>query len=552
MNCRLRLSLLIIAAVLGACATTPRDSRDNSSIAAIQDELESLNKASTTAAAPPAQIDDALLPPLLTEGPSGAEERFDVAVNGIAATDFFMGLVKGTDYNMVVHPKVSGDISLELNDVSIEEVMQVVREVYGYPWKRRDNLFQVMPGGIRSEVFQLDYLSLKRHGISEIQVVSGEVRSAGESSTGNNSNDGNNNSSNSNSSSNGGTIGAQIRTETESDFWTELQDTLKVLIGNGDGRSVVVTPQAGIVVARAMPEEIEIVREYLRRAELIMRRQVVLEAKILEVQLSEGYQAGVDWTAFTTPRGNTLNFGVSGSPTTSPNGIGGAFGAVFESGDFSGAIELLETQGSVQVLSSPRISTVNNQKAVIKVGQDEFFVTEVSNTTTTSSGGTTNSPEVQLTPFFSGIALDVTPQISEDDEIILHIHPSISEVEDQSKPIAVGDQLFQLPLALSTIRETDSVVYAHSGQVVVLGGLMQNKSVDSNSGAPGLARTPILGHLFSQQRNQTVKSELVILLRPIIMGPDGLRDGNARSRKRFDQFRRELDSSYRNQMTGGQ
>ena len=297
MNCRFWLSLLILTAILGACATTPRESRDNSSIAAIQEELENLSKTPAVAAPPPAQIDEALLPPLVTEDPSGSEERFDVAVNGISATDFFMGLVKGTEYNMVVHPEVTGDISLELNDVSIEEVMQIVREVYGYPWKRRANLFQVMPGGIRSEVFQLDYLSLKRHGISEIQVVSGEVRSAGESSTGNNSNDGNNNSSNSNSSSsNGGTIGAQIRTETESDFWTELQETLKVLIGNGDGRSVVVTPQAGIVVARAMPEEIEIVREYLRRAELIMRRQVVLEAKILEVQLSDGYQAGVDWT----------------------------------------------------------------------------------------------------------------------------------------------------------------------------------------------------------------------------------------------------------------
>ena len=198
----------------------------------------------------------------------------------------------------------------------------------------------------------------------------------------------------------------------------------------------------------------------------------------------------------------------------------------------------------MQVLSSPRISTVNNQKAVIKVGQDEFFVTEISNTTTTSTGTTTNNPEVELTPFFSGIALDVTPQISESDEIILHIHPSISEVEDQTKTITLGDQRVDLPLALSTIRETDSIVYARSGQVVVLGGLMQNKSVDVNAGTPLLGNLPGVGHLFSQQRNKMVKNELVILLRPIIMGPDGLPEALDGSGERFDQFRRVLDNTY--------
>jgi MSHA biogenesis protein MshL len=216
---------------------------------------------------------------------------------------------------------------------------------------------------------------------------------------------------------------------------------------------------------------------------------------------------------------------------------------VYSSDDFVGVIEMLETQGSVQVLSSPRISTMNNQKAVIKVGQDEFFVTEISNTITTGTGSTTNTPEVTLTPFFSGIALDVTPQISENNEIILHVHPSISKVEDQVKIIQLGDQNIQLPLALSTIRETDSVVYARSGQVVALGGLMQTKSQDINSGMPMLGNMPLVGHLFSQQRNSTIKTELVILLKPSIMGPDGL--PSEQSAKRFKQFRQVLDSSYR-------
>ena len=550
-------AILVAACCLVSCAWTPRDTRDNSALQSIQDELAALKKKESAAVLPPEQLNSALMPPLLA-GPAKAgqtQELFDISVDEVNARDFFMGLVKGTRYNMVVHPDVDGTISLELQNVSVDEVMEVVNAVYGYPYKKRGNLYKILPGGLRSEVFHIDYLSLTRRGISETQVTNGQVTNAGSSSTGGNSSNSNNsNNSNNNRNNNGnnnrGSIGAQIRTETDADFWSELQQTLTVLIGTDDGRRVIVTPQAGIVVVRAMPDEIDTVRRFLRRAELIMRRQVVLEAKILEVQLNDGYQTGIDWTAMGDVDNNPFSIGVTGSPTVSPNAVGGAFTAAYTSGDFFGVIDLLETQGSVQVLSSPRISTVNNQKAVIKVGQDEFFVTEISNTTTTSTGSTTNNPEVELTPFFSGIALDVTPQISENDEIILHIHPSISEVEDQTKAITLGEQTIELPLALSTIRETDSVVYARSGQVVVLGGLMQNKSIDDNSGTPVLGDMPLIGHLFSQQRNATAKHELVILLKPIIMGPDGLPDGTNRSQQRFNEFRRVLDSSYNTEGAG--
>lgn len=533
--------------LMSSCALTPRETRDNSGIDSIQDELSELDDVLGEPVFPPMEIVDALSPSLLADilKTDDEQERFDVAVENISANSFFMGLVKGTSYNMVVHPEVEGTISLELNDVTIIDVMSVVHDVYGYPFKQKGNLFQVYPGGLRSEVFHIDYLSVKRQGISETQVTNGQVTNSGSANSGGSSNSDNNNNSNSNNSSNRGsnsqgTVGAQIRTETSSDFWGELQKTLTVLIGEGEGKHVIVTPQAGIVVVRALPDEIDTVSGFLRKAALIMRRQVVLEAKILEVQLNDGYQTGIDWSAFANVNGNALNFGVSGTSPVSANAIGGTFSGVLDADDFFGVIELLSTQGSVQVLSSPRISTVNNQKAVIKVGKDEFFVTDVSNTTTSTSGSTTNSPEVELTPFFSGIALDVTPQISEMGEIVLHVHPSISEVEDQTKTITLGDQIVDLPLALSTIRETDSVVYARSGQVIVLGGLMQNKSTDNNAGTPILGNMPIIGHLFSQQRNSTVKNELVILLKPTIMGPDGSPENISRSRKRFEQFRREL------------
>ena len=134
-----------------------------------------------------------------------------------------------------------------------------------------------------------------------------------------------------------------------------------------------------------------------------------------------------------------------------------------------------------------------------------------------SVSSTTTTPDITLTPFFSGIALDVTPQISENDDVILHIHPSVSEVTDQVKDITLGGLTQQLPLAFSTVRESDSIVKARNGQVVVIGGLMQNSTSNDDAGVPGVSEVPILGNFFKQKRKVNTRSELVILLRPIVV-----------------------------------
>jgi len=199
-------------------------------------------------------------------------------------------------------------------------------------------------------------------------------------------------------------------------------------------------------------------------------------------------------------------------------------------------IDLLETQGLVQVLSSPRISTINNQKAVIKVGTDEFFVTDISSTTVAGAGSSTTSPDVTLTPFFSGIALDVTPQIDGNNNIVLHVHPSISEVEDQEKLLTLGADKITLPLAKSTIRESDSIIRARSGQVVVIGGLMQTQMRDSDSGIPLLKDTPGIGNLFKQRDMKNRKTELIILIRPIIVEDNTWGDYLKKSQQRISGF----------------
>lgn len=544
---KITLTILATLLLLISCANMV-PARDTSSIEEMQTAVDegigsNVTSAETITAAPD-DVSLALMPALQFGGKPAeiAEEKFDIAVDKASAKEFFMGLVKGTRYNMVVHPQVSGEISLELRDVSIDEVMQVVRSIYGYSYKKSGQLYQVMPSGLRSEIFKVDYLNVDREGFSETQVSAGRVTDAGSSGVSNS--DGNDNDSNKNddsSSSGQGVIGTRIRTHAQSSFWGELHNTLQLLVGNDKGQSIVITPQVGIVVVRAMSDELEAVREYLKKAELILRRQVIIEAKILEVELNDSFQAGVDWTALGKPSdGKTINVGSAAEAVINPDKIGGIFSVNAQLSDFAAMIELLETQGVVQVLSSPRISTVNNQKAVIKVGTDEFFVTEVTNTTTTSSGSTTNNPSVELTPFFSGISLDVTPQISEDREVILHVHPSISKVEDQQKVVAFGDDLLDLPLALSTIRETDSIIFARSGQVVVIGGLMQNISKDVDAGTPFLKDLPLFGPAFRQKRQISVKSELVILLKPVVMGSDEWNAELQKSSERFNDFRERI------------
>lgn len=522
--------LLVGCQSIGHVTQEPPLKESEKILQAVLAESDRKNKVASLPALP------SLAPLRLDDLAKVEEERFDVSAHQLSARTFFMGLVEGSPYNMIVHEAISGDISLQLKDVTVAEVMKAVRDVYGYEYKRVGNLYQVLPAILETQIYQVNYLDIQREGQSQTSVSAGSVSNAGSSSTGSDSSSSNDDSS-SNNNATGALVGTHIRTRSKTDFWGGLQVTLATIIGSDEGQKVVVTPQAGVVVVRAFPSEQQTVSEYLEKAELILGRQVVIEAKILEVTLNNGFQAGIDWTAVGRINAkNTTAFGQSTDRLTNPNGLGGVFSAALGLNDFTALIELLGTQGNVQVLSSPRVSTMNNQKAVIKVGSDEFFVTEIENTTTTGTA-TTTTPSVELTPFFSGIALDVTPQISADNKIILHIHPSVSEVEDQQKLISVGAEKFNIPLALSSIRESDSVVKANSGQVIVIGGLMTSGSSDTLAQAPGLGDIPGLGKLFQQRSQGSQKSELVILLRPVIANETGWKQELQRSLDGFQSLK---------------
>jgi MSHA biogenesis protein MshL len=200
---------------------------------------------------------------------------------------------------------------------------------------------------------------------------------------------------------------------------------------------------------------------------------------------------------------------------------GSVFGLAFQTSNFAALLNFLESQGTVHVLSSPRIATLNNQKAVIKVGTDEFFVTNVSTTSTSTGTTSTVSPTITTQPFFSGIALDVTPQISDDDQITLHVHPSVSLVTDKTKSLNLGSLgTFTLPLASSNITESDTIVRVRDGTIAAIGGLMKQAQQNASSGLPGTSDSPIFGNLFGSRSRQLAKSELVILLKVTLIKGD--------------------------------
>lgn len=522
-----------LALTLLGCQTTS-DSEKGPAAASMEKALQQQIAAMQDDQAKPLEtLPDAVSQALLPEqngaqGPLFGEEKYDINAKAVDAVSFFAGLVSDTSYSVAIHPEVSGSISLNLKQVSLDQVFNLVSDLYGYDIQKVDQIYRVFPAGIRTETFAVNYLLMQREGTTQTSIASGGVTQA----EGNNSNGSGNNGANnfSGNSTNGDNIGGgsnnnqingtNINTRTDTDFWTDLQATLQSMIGSENGRMVMVTPQAGLVTVRAMPGEIKSVQSFLKVSEEIVKRQVILEARIIEVSLSDEYQQGINWNQI-ADRGGSTEFTFSTTAGTFGNGISAALGGLtslsFLNDDFSGVLSLLETQGNVQVLSSPRVTATNNQKAVIKVGDDEYFVTEVSNQNTITSGSTTVTPNIELTPFFSGIALDVTPQIDANGGVLLHVHPSVIDTEEQEKVITLNEERFVLPLAQSNIRESDTVIHANSGEIVVIGGLMQSMVSETDSKTPLLGDIPILGNLFKSKNDVETKKELVILLKPTVV-----------------------------------
>lgn len=561
-----------VAVFLAGCQATP----PHATYDTIKREVATASAASAPAANVPATGDavaDALLPPAaalareLPKARPALEERFNVAFNNVPAQQFFRSIVAGTRYNMVIHPEVSGNISANLKDVTLAETLDAVRDMYGYDYRIDGSRVTIRPLTMQTRMFRVNYLVGNRSGSSNLRVTSTSVADVGNNNNGgnnqgnnnnnnqnnrNNNNNNNNDPNNPNGQNNNQVQSSDVNTMSNNDFWRDLALSLEAIVGGKQGgRSLVVSPQSGVIVIRAMPEELRNVDAYLKATQLSVDRQVILEAKILEVELNDRFQSGINWASFASIKSshpNRVSGGLispgtglaplpnaGGQPPVIANGTGLAastgfslsnaanaagslFGLAVQTNNFAALISFLEQQGTVHVLSSPRIAAVNNQKAVLKIGTDEFYVTGVQTNITSNATGDTVTPSVTLQPFFSGVVLDVTPQIDDAGNILLHVHPSVSQVSTVTKGVNLGSAgNLSLPLAASATSELDSIVRGQDGQVVAIGGLMRQASTDDTSQLPGAGNVPVLGALFRNKNKINQKRELVVLIKPTIV-----------------------------------
>jgi MSHA biogenesis protein MshL len=541
--------------VLGGCASIDRHDTVHANV-----QKEILETVVATPA-PTEQIKQQIIEPVV-EAPKfnfKNEVRFNLLVNNAPVGAILNSLVDGTSYSLVTPENLTGNISLNLKKVTAFEVLETLKSVYHYDYEVQGKTIVVYPNGIRTKMFVMNHLIGKRVGKSELKVSSGSLTDS-QINNGNNNNGTTTNNNNSSSNQQNQSNSTKVTTTTESDFWSEMKGIVGSMVDGKEGKTVIVSPETNTIVVRALPKEINEIEKYLRKIQAIVDRQVIIEAKLIEVQLNSGMQTGINWAALGSVNGNPLNigFGLANANTANAGttlsalsqgakdlGVigktiadGSIVSLAFQSSNFGAILNFLETQGSLQVLSSPRIATLNNQKAILKVGTDEFFITNVTTTSTSTAAGTTSTPSVSTQPFFSGIALDITPQIDENGVVTMHVHPTVSQVSTVTKNVNLGTLgSLVLPLASSTISETDSIVRVESNKIVAIGGLMKQYSKRDRSQIPGVGDAPVVGNAFKNIDNDFVKYELVILLKPQVINTQSDWDTSMREiRSRLADF----------------
>jgi MSHA biogenesis protein MshL len=554
------MGISLVTLALTGCSTAQRKNDE------VLGQINEVLLKSATERKPPA-VPDAALMPSLTPAPAAAlaESRFDLSVVDAPASQVFMALVSGTPYSMLLPPDVSGNITINLKNVTVPEALDTIRELFGYEYRIQGKRIFIETNTMKTRFFKINYLASRRQGSSDLRVTGNSITTSGGATGGGAATQ------STQTMAGGGAGGSsashssdtsRVSMSTDSDFWNDLRTALTAIVGTADGRSVVINASSGVVVVRAMPGELANVDKYLKATQLVADRQVMLEAKIIDVALSENYQSGINWGFFQEHNGKFSGIGVAqpgatisggsgtaqiiGDPTAptlsvKPGPLGsilagaagkGFIGLALQTANFAALLNFLETQGTVSVLSSPRIATINNQKAVLKVGTDELFITNLTTSTTTTTTGTVVTPSLTLEPYFSGISLDVTPQIDDEGNVILHVHPMVSVVTEKDKNVNLGTLgTFSLPLATSSINETDSIVRVQNGNIVAIGGLMRQEQTSDRSQLPGA--TGMVSTLFGQRGSASSKRELVILIKPTVIQDDqpwaqDIRDTQAR------------------------
>jgi MSHA type pilus biogenesis protein MshL len=421
----------------------------------------------------------------ITPGPqftSIKEKLYTLSFRKADIQEILTVLSRKTKLNIIVDPDVKGEVTVDLKEVTLTKALDCLLTPLGLEYKREANFIWVAPVKMQTRIFTLNYLITQRVGSGAVSASTGEGgRGGGEDPAG---------------------MEAAIRVETSdtADLWKEIDEGLKS-ISSEKGR-LAINKMSGSVIATDFPQNLARISEFLETIEDSAQRQVMIKADIIEVVLSDEYQMGIDWSAVFNHDGLKGTITQMLSPGTE------FFQINLLDGDFSLLLDAMSEQGKTVVLSSPKISTLNNQPAVIKVAaEDVYWERDVVDSTV---GG---NPWAVSTPRWItiGILLKVTPQIGSDGLIIMDIHPSITDKAGESKS-PEGDVA-----PILNVRETNTVVRVRDGQTIIIAGLLSERKKDEVTSVPFLVKFPFLGTFFSKTKQKNEKTELIIMLTPKVV-----------------------------------
>ena len=562
-----RISLACCVLLLGACAHAP--------IPQSGTHLRAEAPAPSGTVPAPIQISTILPKPTPTSRP----ETYSVVVNGVKAQELLFALARDARLNIDVHAGITGTVTINAIEQTLPQLLTRISKQVDMRWELDGPNLIVMPDSPYLHTYRIDYVNMERNAIGTVGVSSqigtgGGTAGAGGGAAG---------------AGGGNSSSTTVRNTSDNKFWVTLEKNIKDILHETDkilptgapqptlvqaltgapgtappavttpnvsfreAAAVIVNAEASLVIVRATSRQHEKIQEFLDQVMANVRRQVLIEATIAEVQLNNQYQQGIDWSALRT-RGLTTVSGsqiASGNVTVNPSFPPGVLGtapgnlpsapsvgfpnlltlAVSRGTNIAGVLQLLESFGNVRVLSSPKLSVLNNQTALLRVVDNiVYFNVQVSiaaGNLNTNAVTATNTTPVTVPV---GFVMNVTPQISDNDTILLNVKPTttrlIKFVNDPNPDLAKAGVLNQVPQL--RMREMESLIKVNSGQIAVLGGLIEDSVNDIEDTIPIINSIPIIGSLFSSRNRNNTKTELVVFLRPVVV-KDASIDGDFRS-----------------------
>ena len=439
-------------------------------------------------------------------------ETYTVVVNDVPVKELLFALARDASINVDIHPDVSGLATLNAVNQSLTQILDRVSRQLGLRYEIRGDNVSIQPDTPFVRVYRVDYVNLSREATTSstvaTQIASTSTDAEGGGGSGNNST-------------------TTVTSSTNYPFWETLVDTIRNLVsGSGEFEGldeeevVIANPANGVLIVRATGAQHEEVQRYLDEVRASSRRQVLIEATIVEVQLNDNYQAGIDWEAFA--QDPTWGFAQELIGGTSAVTLGAAprFIASYTSGDLSASVRLLQQFGDAQVMSSPKVMALNNQTALLKVVENVVYF-EVSSNTTQAQTTAVTTFNTTAKSVSVGVVMSVTPQVSDTDEVTLTVRPTISRVIDFVEDPNPSLTTVKNEVPEIAVREMESVLRIGSGQLAVLGGLMQDDIRRDSDAIPWISESELIGDVFRNRNNQFTKTELVIFLRPwVIQTPD--------------------------------